>query len=91
MHSLAQRSLGRRPVGNPRFNAKVHGYHLPLFWIGSPCIDQNNSVEVSEAMPSMYGWYAHAAIICGSGPVAPSLSNYNISLPRIPTLNTIVT
>ncbi|RPD64256.1 HET-domain-containing protein [Lentinus tigrinus ALCF2SS1-7] len=41
--------------------ARRHGYRW--VWIDSCCIDKTSSTELSEAINSMYGWYA-AADIC---------------------------
>ncbi|KAJ8472943.1 hypothetical protein ONZ51_g8187 [Trametes cubensis] len=45
---------------------------LPYFWIDSPCIDQRNSTELSEAISSMYAWYAKAAVCFAHLPDVPS-------------------
>ncbi|PSK60209.1 proteinral transcriptional corepressor ssn6 [Elsinoe australis] len=34
---------------------------LRYFWVDTCCIDASNNAEVSEAINSMYKWYAHAA------------------------------
>lgn len=40
--------------------AKLHGYGF--LWIDTCCIDKNSSVELSEAINSMYSYYEHAGI-----------------------------
>ncbi|KAI0643839.1 heterokaryon incompatibility protein-domain-containing protein, partial [Trametes meyenii] len=50
-------------------SAKAHGcnllareYKLHWFWVDAPCIDQENSAELSEAISSMYVWYSEAQV-----------------------------
>ncbi|KAI0766587.1 HET-domain-containing protein [Trametes elegans] len=61
---------GRSVLSSPRVSAKIreccalarkHGYRK--VWIDSCCIDKTSSTELSEAINSMYEWYA-AADIC---------------------------
>ena len=40
--------------------ARADGYRY--LWIDSCCIDKTSSAELSEAINSMYRWYAHAAL-----------------------------
>ena len=34
---------------------------LQYFWIDSCCIDKSSSIELQEAINSMFGWYRNAA------------------------------
>ncbi len=56
-------------LSDPRVSDKVrnacavavsHGYRY--LWLDSCCIDKTSSAELSEAINSMYGWYASAEI-----------------------------
>lgn len=67
------------PINDPRLSIKVrkccrlaraHGF--PWFWVDAPCIDQTNSAELSEAISSMYEWYAQASICFAHLPDVPS-------------------
>ena len=40
--------------------ARAHGYRY--LWIDSCCIDQTSSLELSEAVNSMYAWYRNAHV-----------------------------
>ncbi|KAI0684581.1 heterokaryon incompatibility protein-domain-containing protein [Cerioporus squamosus] len=40
--------------------ARVNGYRYA--WVDTCCIDRTSSAELSEAINSMYEWYAQAAI-----------------------------
>ncbi|OJT06470.1 Vegetative incompatibility protein HET-E-1 [Trametes pubescens] len=40
--------------------AESHGYEW--LWIDTCCIDRSSSAELSEAINSMYEWYAHAQV-----------------------------
>lgn len=40
--------------------ARLHGYQY--VWIDTCCIDKRSSAELSEAINSMYRWYANAAV-----------------------------
>lgn len=42
------------------YNAESHG--IQWVWIDTVCIDKKSSAELSEAINSMYHWYAHAQI-----------------------------
>lgn len=49
-HKISQGSRLAKDVG------------LNWLWIDVPCIDKSSSAELSEAINSMYTWYAHASI-----------------------------
>lgn len=40
---------------------KAHSDGLQYFWVDTFCIDKSNSIELSEAVNSMFGWYQGAA------------------------------
>lgn len=67
------------PVSDPRLSVKVRkccrlaqAHGLPWFWVDAPCIDQTNSAELSEAISSMYEWYAQASVCFAHLPDVPS-------------------
>ena len=51
------RAFWSKIVGACAF-ARTHGY--PYIWIDTCCINKMSSAELSEAVNSMYGWYAQA-------------------------------
>ncbi|EIW59650.1 HET-domain-containing protein, partial [Trametes versicolor FP-101664 SS1] len=64
---------------DPRLSVKVRechrlarSYGFGWFWVDAPCIDQRNSAELSEAIASMYHWYASASICFAHLPDVPS-------------------
>lgn len=66
-------------ANDPRLSVKIRechrlarAYGFDWFWIDAPCIDQKNSVELSEAIRSMYHWYASASICFAHLPDVPS-------------------
>ncbi|KAF6793748.1 vegetative incompatibility protein HET-E-1 [Colletotrichum sojae] len=56
----AQRKAGHRKVTKACFMAKTLGYEW--LWADTNCIDKNSSAELSEAINSMFAWYANAEI-----------------------------
>ncbi|KAF6822623.1 vegetative incompatibility protein HET-E-1 [Colletotrichum musicola] len=56
----AQRKAGHRKVTKACFMAKTQGYEW--LWVDTNCIDKNSSAELSEAINSMFAWYANAEI-----------------------------
>ncbi|KAL1939302.1 hypothetical protein VTO73DRAFT_10105 [Trametes versicolor] len=68
-HEMASLEQTSATVDDPRVSSKTREcrrlaetYDLPWFWIDTPCIDKRNSAELSEAIRSMYDWYAQASI-----------------------------
>ncbi|KAL1950118.1 hypothetical protein VTO73DRAFT_5241 [Trametes versicolor] len=64
---------------DPRLSIKVRecyrlarAYGYGWFWVDAPCIDNRNSTELSEAIRSMYSWYASASICFAHLPDVPS-------------------
>lgn len=64
---------------DPRISVKVRechrlarAYGFGWFWVDAPCIDNRNSTELSEAIRSMYSWYASASICFAHLPDVPS-------------------
>lgn len=64
---------------DPRLSVKIRecrrlarAYGSDWFWVDAPCIDQKNSVELSEAISSMQQWYASASICFAHLPDVPS-------------------
>ncbi|KAI1786361.1 heterokaryon incompatibility protein-domain-containing protein, partial [Ganoderma leucocontextum] len=60
-----QRRYGTRSHLSPKIReacavARAHGYRY--IWIDSCCIDKSSSSELSEAINSMYAWYAIAGV-----------------------------
>lgn len=75
VHRLAHEGT---KVSDPRLSTKVRECHrlarangLRWFWVDAPCIDQTNSAELSEAISSMYEWYAQASICFVHPPDVP--------------------
>ncbi|EIW54528.1 HET-domain-containing protein, partial [Trametes versicolor FP-101664 SS1] len=75
VHRLAHEGA---KVSDPRLSTKVRECHrlarangLRWFWVDAPCIDQTNSAELSEAISSMYEWYAQASICFAHLPDVP--------------------
>ncbi|KAI0334142.1 HET-domain-containing protein [Cubamyces sp. BRFM 1775] len=67
---------------DPRVDDKVRQccmltrrHEVSWFWIDSPCIDQRNSTELSEAISSMHAWYAQAAVCFAHLPDVPPDDN----------------
>ncbi|TEA16143.1 Vegetative incompatibility protein HET-E-1 [Colletotrichum sidae] len=58
--STSKQGLGKLKFDGCCKRAKDDGYQYA--WIDTCCIDQTNSVEVGEAINSMYRWYKQAAI-----------------------------
>jgi hypothetical protein len=67
------KKLGGQKIINTCALAKSRGFHY--VWIDSCCIDKTNSVELAEAINSMFEWYAAArecyVYIQDLGPDAP--------------------
>lgn len=71
-HPSTQISLSTGPIcssifGHTKLSAKIKGIckvarqaGFELIWIDSCCIDKESSVELSEAINSMFGWYTFA-------------------------------
>lgn len=64
---------------DPRLSVKIRecyrlarAYGFGWFWVDAPCIDSKNSAELSEAIRSMYHWYAGASICFAHLPDVPS-------------------
>ncbi|KAL8925514.1 MAG: hypothetical protein Q9208_003405 [Pyrenodesmia sp. 3 TL-2023] len=53
-------SSGYRKIKGCCELARIQGY--PYVWIDTCCIDKKSSAELSEAINSMYAWYARSAI-----------------------------
>ncbi|KAF6808153.1 vegetative incompatibility protein HET-E-1 [Colletotrichum plurivorum] len=56
----AKGKAGHRKVTRACFMAKTLGYEW--LWVDTNCIDKSSSAELSEAINSMFAWYANAEI-----------------------------
>lgn len=68
-HEMVLLEQASAAVDDPRISSKTRkcrrlaeAHDLPWFWIDAPCIDKRNSTELSEAIRSMYDWYAQSSI-----------------------------
>ncbi|ERF77016.1 hypothetical protein EPUS_06884 [Endocarpon pusillum Z07020] len=66
---------GYNKIQNCCMQAKTHG--LDYAWVDTVCIDKRSSTELSEAINSMFSWYAAAAVcyvyladMCSTGSVS---------------------
>ena len=74
------RRLGLAKLHGSCRQAKIDG--IGHVWIDSCCIDRTNSVELSEAINSMFRWYSQAQVCYAYLADVPSSSNSHIRSSR---------
>jgi len=57
---VADKKVGYEKVNQTCLIAKSHGFNY--VWIDTCCIDKTSSVELSEAINSIYHWYQESGI-----------------------------
>ncbi|KAL8787367.1 MAG: hypothetical protein Q9213_002250 [Squamulea squamosa] len=59
---MSAHSYGMSKIIGCRSNAMKDPYKLDYIWVDTCCIDKKSSTELSEAINSMFDWYAEAAV-----------------------------
>ncbi|KAI0633738.1 hypothetical protein C8Q77DRAFT_808688 [Trametes polyzona] len=69
-HDIQELCKDNASLTDPRLSAKIRkcievsvSYNIDWLWVDASCIDKSSSAELSEAINSMFSWYA-GALIC---------------------------